>query len=123
MKIEEFTTTPMPRGRVQIMFTEPLVEEDYCFSLFINHFKRKSRQKKINVYKQMKPKIKVFGLTCNKKMWINFLFKLKRNELAKGWYETMRDTSFKSVEEVVKILKIFQEIGNMRGKHGKNEAN
>lgn len=109
MKIEEFTTTPMSNGRVQIMFTEPLYEDDYGLSLFLDYFKRKDRKNKIDVYREMKPKIKIFGLSCKKKIWANFLVKIKRNELAKGWYDAIRDIPFKSVEEVISCLRLLQD--------------
>ena len=63
MKTDEFTTTPLDDGRLQIMFTDPLCEDDYAFSLFVSFFKTKKRKTQIKLFYEMHPKAKIEGLT------------------------------------------------------------
>jgi len=116
MKLEQFTTTPMNKGKVQIMFDEPLYDGEYVFSLFLEYFGKKSRKKKIRVFYESKPQWMITGIACNKKMWGKFLVKVKKKELAKGWYSLMRDVPLKTEEDVVKVLKMLQEAGTNTAK-------
>lgn len=97
MKLDEFTVAPVSSRRVQVFFTEPIGGEDsYEMSLLLGFFRK---NKKTRFFYQTKPRVRVEGLLCKENVWTRFLMQV-RSELAKGFYEVMRDIPFKSVEEV-----------------------
>lgn len=108
MKLETFTATPYGNGKVQIFFTEPILENDYEMNLFLKHFKKK---KNVKFFYTLKPIVSIEGLICSEKVWSQFLTDIRRSEIAKGFYEIMRDISFSSIEEFMKCLHILRDAG------------
>jgi hypothetical protein len=106
MKLEEFTATPYGNGKVQIYFTEPVLETDYEMTLFLKHF---NKRKNVRFFYTLKPVVSIEGLICSGKVWSTFLTNVRRQDLAKGFYELMRDVPFGSVEGLRKYLSILRD--------------
>jgi len=106
MKFDEFTTIVLDKGRVQVMFTEP-VTDDWELSLFMDYFRK--HKKKIYVDYTIKPKVSIKGLVCHQKTWDAFLRHIQRSAIAEMFEEAVQD--FKNVDEMVDYLKLLQEAG------------
>ncbi|MCX6180247.1 MAG: hypothetical protein NT163_12955 [Chlorobiales bacterium] len=108
MKITNFTSTQVSEKQVQIYFMEPIVEkiDAYELRLILEYFKKKKR---VRFFYNLKPDVSIDGLICDARMWVEFLTAIRQKELAKGYYELMRDVPFMSVEDVVAYLKLLQD--------------
>ena len=103
--------TPDDRtGKQQIMFLEPLEEDDFELGFFMDFFKKYKRETKIFYVK--KPKFKVTGLLCGAELWVIFVAQFnvhKKIILKEIWYlmyyGSLRDRPFRSAEEFVACLK------------------
>lgn len=105
MNFDEYTTSPLGRGRVQIMFTEPITR-DWEISLFMKFFEK--HKKKIAVTYKLKPKITIDGLICHQKTWSSFLKFILREEAAIEYDKSMRSLDY---DEAVEYLKELKEAG------------
>jgi hypothetical protein len=106
MKFDEFTTVVLDKGRVQVMFTEP-VTNDWELSLFMDYFRK--HKKKIYVDYIIKPKVSIKGLVCHQKTWDAFLRHIQRSAIAEMFEEAVRD--FKNIDEMEEYLKELQAAG------------
>lgn len=106
MRFDEFTFIGLDRGKVQVMFTEPVVDE-WELSLFMNYFRK--HKKKIYVDYTIKPKVSIKGLVCHRKTLDAFLRHIQRSETAEAFQDAVWE--FKNVEEVEGYLKDLQEAG------------
>jgi len=105
MNFDEYTVGDLERGRVQIMFTEPITR-DWEISLFMQFFEK--HKTKIAVSYKLKPKVTINGLICKQKTWNSFL-KFIRRETAEIDFE--RETKPMDYNELTDYLETLKEAG------------
>ena len=105
MNFDEYTTSPLGRGRVQIMFTEP-ISRDWEISLFMHYFAK--HKKKIAIDYQIKPEVKINGIICKEKAWTSFLKFILREKAAIAYEKSMRSLDY---DDVVEYLDEIKEAG------------
>lgn len=105
MNFDEYTTSPLGRGRVQVMFTEPITH-DWEISLFMQFFNK--HKKKIAVTYKIKPKVTIDGLICHHKTWASFLKFIQRENAAIEYDKSMRSLDY---DEMVDYLEKIKEAG------------
>jgi hypothetical protein len=105
MNFDEYTTSPLGRGRVQIMFTQP-ISQDWEISLFMRFFEKHKR--KIAVTFKTKPEIEIEGLICHHRTWSSFLKHIQREQAAVEYDESMGSLDY---DEMVDYLEKCKEAG------------
>jgi hypothetical protein len=111
VNFDEYTLTPLGRGRAEITFTEPITR-DWEINLFLNFFKK--FKKKINIRYCTDPEVKIKSLICHKKTWETFLKKINREEAAVAFEKSMRELDY---DEAVQYLEDLKEAGQKEREH------
>jgi len=102
MNFDEYTTSPLGRGRVQVMFTEP-ISKDWEISLFMKYFEK--HKKKIAVDFKLKPEIRINGIICHRKTWSSFLKFIQREQAAIDFEKSMRSLDYDEMVDYLEELK------------------
>ena len=113
MKLRNFTTEELQKGRVKIDFEEPITEDDRLeMSIFLEHFGKKKNKKKIRIEYDAKP-IMIRSITCHKKTWAIFMKQLNMD--AKTWYESIKDQPIMTLEELEKLFHMITKEAKREG--------
>jgi len=114
MKLTEFKTENLGRGRANIIFDEPITEEDgYDLSLFVEFFNTKQNKKKVLIDYSLRP-LQIKGLQIHKQTWARFLNTVNK-ESAKTWYSQVRDLPIRTLEEFEQFLEFYKKAKILRG--------
>lgn len=126
MKFDEYTIGALGRGRVQIMFTEPITR-DWEISLFMAFFEK--HKKKITVSYQLKPNIMIHGIICRERTWSSFLKYIQRETIAIDFDKELKELDENEMMEYLRQIKQAGEkeqtrqLSRIKEIYGENKKN